>query len=170
MDEPGAVLLIHEAGLRASHGTWQLGSIAKAVRAVGWRGVLRGPVAFGGTVFLAVCRPREPLGAPGSPWLAGCLIPAADPRTAMREASLLAGYSRRAILVREPADPLDIQLQTALLDQGVVIECDGELTVLSTPGDVVPSPLQEHDGWLHDTRWLAFHQAVMAAKLLSHIH
>lgn len=170
MNEIDGKQLLHSAGLDAVRGAWGLGAIAEAVGAVGWCGDLRGPVVFGGTMFIAVCRRCEPLGAPGSPWLAGCLFPAADPRTAMREASLLAGYSRRAILVRNPADPLDIQLQTALLDQGAVIECDGKLTVLSTPGNVVPSPLQEPRGWQNDGRWLAFHRAVMAARLLTHIH
>lgn len=169
MEKLSSDQLIHSAVLRASCGNWGLSVITKAVEAVGWCGALRGPVAFGGAVFIAVCHPREPLGAPGSPWLAGCLFPAADPRKAMRRASLLAGYSRRAILVKDPTDPLDVQLQTALLDQGAVIECDGKLTVLSTPGDVVPSPLQEPDGWQNDSRWLAFHRAVMTATLLSDI-
>jgi hypothetical protein len=170
MDSLSPTLLIQRAGLRASHGCWTLETIKKAASAVGWCGALRGPVLFGGTAFIAVCRPSEPPGAPGSPWLVGCLFPAADPRAAMRDASLLAGYSRRTILVRDPSDALDIQLQTALLDQGAIADSNDKLIVLSTPGDVVPSPLQERDNWRNDERWLSFYQVVTRSRLLSHVH
>lgn len=81
----------------------------------------------------------------------------------MQQASLLAAYSARAIVVRDPQDVIDVQLQTALLDQGAVVERDGQLVVLSAPGDVVPSPLQYGDDWITCPRWNEFHRTIMAS-------
>src|SRR6266568_569394 len=146
----------------ASGTVWQPASIAGAVRSLGWRGAISGPVEFRGTSFVAVCGNGD-FGAPGSGWLVGCLVPAADPLPAMQDASLLAGYSARAILLRQGYDVVNIQLQTALLDQGAVIEDNGQFVVLSTPGDVVHSPLQDDDGWRTDSRWCDLRRVITAA-------
>ncbi len=161
--------LVQCAGLLASRGTWGLDSIVDAVHALGWRGTLCGPLTFRGTSFVAVHQPEVVVGPPGSPWLIGCLVPGADPRVAMGEASLLAGYARRAILLRGPIDVLDVKLQTALLDQGAVVEDDDMLSVLATPGEVVPSPLQQDAAWQTDRRWLEFCRAIRLAPLLRQV-
>ncbi len=156
-------VLIQEACLPASEGTWGLGSISAATDLLGWRGVLRGPINFRSTTFIAVHRDDISIGAPGSPWLVGCLVPGAEPRGAMQDASLLAGYSCRAILVKAPVDALDVRLQAALLDQGAVLDALDGLSVLSTPGEVVPSPLQQDGVWQEDHRWLALCEEITSA-------
>jgi hypothetical protein len=87
----------------------------------------------------------------------------------MQDASLLAGYSERAILLRQGYDLVDIQLQTALLDQGAVIEDNGQFVVLSTPGDVVHSPLQDDNTWRTDSRWCDLHRAITAARSIGRV-
>lgn len=161
--------LVQRANLPASEGTWGLDSISAAAHLLGWRGALSGPITFRSTTFFAVRRDDLPIGAPGSPWLVGCLVPGAEPRAAMLDASLFAGYGCRGILVRAPIDALDVRLQTALLDQGAVLDAPDGLSVLSTPGEVVPSPLQQDGAWQTDYRWCAFCEVITSAPQLGSI-
>ena len=163
-----------------------------AARAVGWHGEVRGPVDFGDVWFYAVLGDPVP-GPLGWGWRIGCVVVCTDAYVGLSQASLLAGYSRCLVAVDVPAvadpgsnpsmsagrgcrrpgvfDPVDVQLQAALLDQGVVVHedaalegCDGSgWSVLSWPGDVVASPLQRGDRWRRDGRWRRFHRAVTAA-------
>lgn len=145
---------------------WQVDTIVRAVDLLGWRGVLRGPVSFGGVEFIAVCSDR-PFGAPGSGWLVGSLVPDEDPFAAMRQAGLLAAYSARAILVRSFFDPVELQLQTALLDQGAVVAPGSRNPyVVSTAGGVVPSDLQDDEIWPTDRRWNALWLTVSMSGVL----
>ena len=74
----------------------------------------------------------------------------------MRDASLLAGYSPRSILVGEGADMLAVTVNAALLDQGMIIcHRDGRLDVIATPGPAVA-------GHGLDRRELALLEAVAA--------
>jgi len=141
----------------------ELDRIASAVTALGWSGTIRGPVYFGGVTFYAVTCPPAHFGPPGSSWLAGCLVSCTDPREGMQDASLLAAYSRRAILVRAPLDAIDmvdLQLHGALLDQGVVVQAGGHSTVVSWAGEVVASLLHHDEAWRHDARWRQFYGTV----------
>lgn len=159
--------LSQNTSLAAEH--WELETVVSAVRMLGWRGEVRGPVNFAGVRFVSVST-DEPIGAPGAGWLIGCVVPGVEARTAVQAASLLAGYSPRAVLVRECADVVDLQLETALLDQGAVLDSDGELTLLSEPGPVVPSPLQDVDTWQTDATWLSLHEAITSATRLARVH
>lgn len=161
-------LVSHVSAQLTASTEWSAASVRQAVHELGWSGDLRGPVSFAGTSFVAVLGSSE-LDAPGGRWLIGCLFPTDQPLSAIRDASLLAGYSPRAILTRADDDVLEIKLQTALLDQGAVIEERGQLTVLSAPGPVVQSPLQEADAWRTDPRWHEMYQAATGAPTLGHL-
>ena len=166
----------------------EVGVVACAAAAVGWAGTLRGPVEFHGTRFYAVVREPARFGPPQSGWLVGSVVAGTDPYAAMTEASLLAAYSSRLIAVHGPAvgrlDAVDVQLQAALLDQGVVAhdrtanKCGirttnaaaalppgGGCSVWAWPGEVVPSLLWLDDRWPTDHRWRAFYTAVTPAPL-----
>lgn len=150
----------------AASNRWHLDTITRAVRLMGWRGTLRGPVSFGGVEFVAVCTDRD-FGAPGSGWLEGCLVPEKNPESAMRQASLLAAYSSRAILVRPVADLIELQLQTALLDQGAVVDSgDRRPFIVSTAGSVVQSDLQDDAFWRTNRRWNALQLAISTSAPL----
>lgn len=146
--------------------SWELATVLEAVELLGWHGEVHGPVEFGGVRFVAVIGHDE-FGAPGGGWLQGCLVSVGKPREAVQDASLLAGYSPRAVLLRDPEDTVGLQLETALLDQGAVIETDGELMLLSKPGPTTPSPLQVGDVWRTDARWLSMRDAICAAERLA---
>jgi hypothetical protein len=161
---------------------------------VGWRGEVRGLVEFGGLEFYPVLGTRLRFGPPGSAWLTGCVVVCTDPYVGLHEASLLAGHSRRLSAVRTPPtkpktgakaghetaprigvfDAVDVQLQAALLDQGVVIQDTADIAdsgteprcgcaVLSWPGEVVASPLQRDNRWRRDRRRRTFYNTVTAA-------
>lgn len=169
----------------------ELRQAVRAARAVGWYGAVRGPVVFGGVQFYPVLLGPVLTGPPGSGWLAGCVVVCTDPYVGMQEASWLAGYSRRLIAIHTPSTPstpstrgaaaagtdagagldlVDVQLQAAVLDQGVVVQhCTAggsDLAgsgVLSWPGEIVASPLQHDDKWRSDCRWQAFCAAISFA-------
>lgn len=140
-------------------------SLVQSAAALGWRGTVRGPVCALGATFAAVCR-NVPAGPPGSAFIVGCIVTAEDVEAAISHASLLAGYTARAVLVRDPVDVIDLQLQTALLDQGAIVERGGQMDVVSAPGDVVPSDLQVGHRWRTDARWNGLMQAVQAAAVI----
>ena len=146
--------------------SWELDAVMTAIELLDWHGEVRGPVEFGGVRFIAVIG-HERFGPPGDGWLRGCLVSMGRPRETVRAASLLAGYTPRAVLLREPDDTVGLQLETALLDQGAVIEADGELTLLSKPGPAVASPLQVGDAWRTDARWLSLWNAISSAECLA---
>lgn len=173
-------------GARGTAWAGEFEVVAAAAAAVGWNGVLRGPVEFGGTRFYAVVREPAAFGSPESGWLVGCVVPGTDPYVAMSEASLLAAYGRRLIAVHGPGvrtrlDAVDVRLQAALLDQGVTIHDPttspasssspaspigaGGCSVLAWPGEVVPSLLWLDDRWPTDPRWRAFYHAVTTAPV-----
>lgn len=142
--------------------------IVDAAEALGWRGEVRWPVQAHGVTFAAVCGAAG-VGGPGSGWLAGCLVVSRDQTAAVQAASLLAGYSPRAVLVSDPQDVVDLQMQAALLDQGAVVVQDADVVAVSSPGDVVPSPLQVDDAWKFDEGWLELQHAVGSAPLIGEI-
>lgn len=167
--------------IAAACGDAEIVVMACAAAAVGWIGALRGPVEFHGTRFYAVVREPAVFGPPHAGWLVGSVVPGTDPYAAMTAASLLAAYTRRLVAVHGPAitrvDAVDVRLQAALLDQGVVahdrttgtsdttttatgavpaVSAAGGCSVWAWPGEVVPSLLWLDDRWPTDHRWRAF--------------
>ncbi|MBM7784799.1 hypothetical protein [Tenggerimyces flavus] len=114
----------------------------RAAELLGWPGLVVGPVHFGGVRFLAsievdeveherrqgagigpvVDRSRlnghDGLRPPAR--LIGCLVRERNHVTAVRQASLLAGYASRAVLVDANSDVVATTVDAAMLDQGVV--------------------------------------------------
>jgi len=128
----------------------QLNTPEIARRRLNGHGALRGDGAL-----------REHLAAGRAPVvrLLGCLVSEGDPARSLRDASQLAGYSPRSILVGEGADMLAVTVNAALLDQGVIIcHRDGRLDVVATPGPALAGHgLDRHE--------LALSEAVYAAWL-----
>ena len=75
-----------------------------------------------------ICGLRPPLR------LTGCLVAGLSPRTAVRDASMLAGYAPRAVLVPDDEDILGLLADAALLDQGVVLYGAADVNVLAHAG------------------------------------
>lgn len=149
----------------AAPGGWHQDDIVEAVRVMGWRGEIRWPVDFDDLTFAAVCS-GERVSGPGMGWLVGCVVPSSDQTLAVQDASQLAGYSARAVLVADPGDVIDLQLQTSLLDQGAVVKSDRHVVAVNPPGDVVPSPLQLDDAWKVDRRWSELQHAVLSSPVV----
>jgi len=131
----------------------------EAMRLLGWTGITVGPVTFSGVRFWtsvtvdwdehqrrlgegngAVCDRRE-LGRllQAGPddrrirpavVIRGCLVVDRDAATALQDASMLAGYSPRAVLIPE----LVVLVDAAVLDQGVVVTSASGLQRLALPG------------------------------------
>lgn len=194
--------------IAAAGASAELRAAVCAARAVGWRGEVRGLVEFGAVRFYPVLGAPVRFGPPGAAWLTGCVVVCTDPYVGLHEASLLAGYSRRLVTVHTPPadrptanatpprpdakagrrrrvfDAVDVQLQAALLDEGVVHQDDTRprlgsgvaaaagcrCAVLSWPGDVVAPPLQRDDRWRRDRRWRAFYNTVAAAPAQRRMH
>ena len=138
--------------------------VVQAVRQLGWQGQVAGPVRFGGLRFWAVAdldlvehdrrlsRSLGPIvdrdtlarcldttarksGEIGLPLrLAGCLVVAQNPQRAARDASLLAAYAPRAVLVPDACDVLGLLVDAAVLDLGVVCQGAGGMRLLMHAG------------------------------------
>ncbi len=127
--------------------------------ATGGGGVVVGPVVFGGVRFWAsveldaeeVARRREEDvsalvdsaalrahladGRPAAVRLLGCLVREHDAAQALRQASLLAAYAPRSVLIDETDDVLGVMVDASLLDQGVIVRRSrGQLDVVAGPG------------------------------------
>ncbi len=145
-------------------GSVEATSVVQAVRLLGWLGQVAGPVRFGGLRLWAVAdldlaehdrRLRRGLGPivdremlerrldeaarkPGEIGLplrlAGCLVVAQNPQSATQDASLLAAYAPRAVLVPDVCDVLGLLVDAAVLDQGVVCQGPGGMRLLAHAG------------------------------------
>jgi hypothetical protein len=119
-----------------------------ASEALGWRGTCVGPVRQLGTwVWPVVATPegctvefaenRDGIEASGDRGpevdLVGCLVVGEAARELLEAASLFAGYASRAIVVPDGAS-LDVMVDAAVLDQGVVALGANGVTVLSEAG------------------------------------
>lgn len=136
---------------------------AEAIRLMGWGACAVGPVEFGGVRFWAgVCIDRAehahriqmrtgpvldrgrlaaylelPQGSrtiQPTIRLLGCLVGDDDAVGAMRDASLLAGYAPRAVLIPDKEDLTALTVDAALLDQGIVVYRNGCLRLLAEAG------------------------------------
>jgi hypothetical protein len=130
-----------------------MATLVEAVKGLGWNGDVVGPLSFGGARFWAVTRIKLPDDFDdGEPevQLAGCLIAGAPPGV-VREASLLAAYAPRAVLVGHGHDLTGLLVDAAMLDQGVVAVGAGGAQVLATAGPRVKrGPVSIREQLLHD--------------------
>lgn len=146
-----------------SDGVVQATDAAEAIRLLGWGACAVGPVEFGGVRFWAgVCidrvehahrmrmkmgpvlerdrlaehleSPQESRTIQPAVRLLGCLVRDDDAGTAIRAASLLAGYAPRAVVVGNKDDLTALSVNAALLDQGIVIIQNGHLRLLTEAG------------------------------------
>lgn len=140
---PGGPLVGFQPSPRRNR--WNSGSMpnppaavcAQAVDRLGWAGDVAGPVDVFGVRFLAVVRIGE------DPWdgeipdltVVGCLFTTGGVSALQREASLVAAYAPRAVLVPEGGAGLAAQVDAAILDQGLVsYDRSGEIRVLVPAG------------------------------------
>ena len=136
---------------------------AEAICLLGWGSCAVGPVEFGGVQFWAGVRidrtehahrvrarmgpvverdilaqylesRQRPRTIGPAVRLLGCLIADDDAASAMRAASLLAGYAPRAVLIQDKEDLTALTVDAALLDQGIVVIQDGRLRLLAEAG------------------------------------
>jgi hypothetical protein len=104
-------------------------TIEEAAECLGWVGDTAGPVSFGGVSFWAVADFGGPADGEGRPdvRLSGCLLAGHAGHSGhassalMRQASLLAAYTPRAVLVADGQDLTGVLVDAAILDQGVVV-------------------------------------------------
>lgn len=112
-------------------------ALAEAAERLGWHGDVVGPIDFGGARFWAVV---DVGGAPdllaqrNSVQLVGCFFVGTAGTAITEEASLLAAYSPRAVLVADTDDVTDLMMEAAILDQGVVVRGPSTVEVLVSPG------------------------------------
>jgi hypothetical protein len=128
-------------------------TVLEAVKGLGWDGDVVGPLSFGGARFWATARVQMPedfeRGRPEMQ-LVGCLI-AGSPPSVVREASLLAAYAPRAVLVSQDQDLTGLLVDAAVLDQGVVAVGPDGTQVLATAGPRVSGgPVSVREQLLHD--------------------
>jgi hypothetical protein len=136
---------------------------AEAILLLGWGGCAVGPVAFSGVRFWAgidvdsnehARREQAGIGpvlardalaellvsgeflTPLRPAvsLLGCLVIGHDATMATQDASLLAGYAPRAVLVPDTEDLVALMVDAAVLDQGIVVSQDSNVQLLANAG------------------------------------
>src|SRR4249919_2432865 len=93
-------------------------AVVEAAEALGWDGEVVGPLSFGGARFWAVAQItilEEGQEERPDVRLAGCLVSGAAPDVAS-EASLLAAYAPRAVLVDQGEDLTGLLVDAAILD------------------------------------------------------
>jgi hypothetical protein len=144
----------------------QPAALVRAVETLGWWGELRWPVRFSGLTFAAVHRSEsDPLAGPGERWLVGCLVLGED-RSAVADASLLAGYSRRAVLLSEDSEALPAAVDAAVLDVGLVLDSVHATVLMTDAGPVVESHPTSGD-CRRDHRWARFVRAILATPAVA---
>lgn len=118
-------------------------TLVDAASKLGWRGEVIGPVSFGGVTFWAVCDESGTDASVGDDELqrrlSGCLFGGSSGEALVHDASLLAAYAPRAVVVDDDADVIGLLVDAAVLDQGVVAVGAQGVRVLSTAGPRVAS-------------------------------
>src|SRR5690349_4861087 len=118
-----------------------MATLVEAIKGLGWDGDVVGPLSFGGARFWAAARIHMPQSRKSDRpevQLVGCLIAGAPP-SVVREASLLAAYAPRAVLVNHGQDLTGLMVDAAVLDQGVVVLEQAGVRILATAGPRVSS-------------------------------
>lgn len=118
-------------------------AVADAAASLGWEGVPVGIRMCGSDAWaIASLAPSPAVGASGGlpVAIAGVLV-VGDARSKPTErASVFAGYCPRAILVPSGRDVLSMQMDAAVLDQGVVVAAKTGTRKLSDAGPTVANP------------------------------
>jgi hypothetical protein len=131
-------------------------TLAEAAQQLGWDGTVLGPIEFGGARFWAIARgtPADAGGTePPSVHLAGYLLTGPARTDLVREASLLAAYVPRAVLVDGRRDLTGLLVDAAVLDQGVVVigPEESRVRLLATAGPrIAHGPLSAREQDLLD--------------------
>ncbi|WP_028652649.1 hypothetical protein [Nocardioides halotolerans] len=116
--------------------------------ALGWSGICVGPVRQMGTdVWPVISMGRSHGSRVGADEveLVGCLVAGEASAALVASASLFAGYAPRAIVISGEA-PLEVMVDAALLDQGVVAVAADMVEVLGLPGPRVQPRTREPRG------------------------
>jgi hypothetical protein len=121
--------------------------VAEAADRLGWDGAVVGQVEFGGARFWAIVQVHPGYGTDRPVvHLAGCLFVGPALPDLLREASLLAAYAPRAVLVDGQDDLTGLVMEAAVLDQGVVVSEGAQVRLLTAAGPRVacgPSDARE---------------------------
>lgn len=113
--------------------------IQRAAASLGWEGTPV-PVRWAGENAWAIASwASNPLANSGaSVQIAGVMVTGSARSRPTQRASVFAGYCRRAVVITEGRGVLPVQVEAAVLDQGVVVVGPHEVRLLSAPGDVQP--------------------------------
>jgi hypothetical protein len=139
--------------------------VTDAADRLGWDGDVVGPVEFGGARFWAVVKvhPGNGIDRPVV-HVAGCLFVGPARSDLLREASLLAAYAPRAVLVDTKDDLSGLVMEAAVLDQGVVVSEGGQVRLLTAAGPrVARGPADAREQALLDSVYQAWLVQVQAA-------
>jgi hypothetical protein len=130
-----------------------MATLVEAIKGLGWDGDVVGPLSFGGARFWAAAQIQMPEYRESERpevQLVGCLVAGAPP-SVVREASLLAAYTPRAVLVDHDQDLTGLMVDAAMLDQGVVVVEEAGVRILATAGPRVSSgSVSVREQLLHD--------------------
>lgn len=141
-------------------------TVIEAAQALGWAGDVVGPVSFGGAQFWAVAQveaPEDDREDRSEVRLAGCIVAGLAHADVLREASLLAAYARRAVLVDQSEDLTALLVDAAILDQGLVAVGPSGVQVLSGAGPRVGcGPVSAREQQLLDDVFAAWQAARVA--------
>jgi hypothetical protein len=141
-------------------------TLVEAAERLGWSGDVVGPVAYGGARFWAVAQvtPADcsDEGRP-SVHITGCLFTGPARPDLLCEASLLAAYAPRAVLVQERGDLTGLLVDAAILDQGVVAVGPEGVRLLASAGPrVAPGPASPREQQLLDCVYSAWRAGQVA--------
>jgi hypothetical protein len=111
------------------------GAVASAAASLGWSGEVIGPIDFGGALFWAVgSRRTPPSDGVSELTLQGAIFHGRPARELMREASLVAAYCPRAVVVRDSKNVTELMMNAAMLDQGLLVDARDGMRVVVEPG------------------------------------
>lgn len=114
-------------------------AVSQAAVALGWNGT---PVAVrwaGESAWaIASLEPGQPAAPSSAVEIAGVVVTGTAGSRPAQRASVFAGYCRRAVLIPDDGDVLPVQVEAAVLDQGVVVAGRDGTRMLSAPGAARP--------------------------------
>jgi hypothetical protein len=156
-------------------------TLVEAAECLGWPGDVVGPISFGGTRCWAVVQVTPATASDrdlARVTLVGCLFTGSDHCDLLQEASLVAAYAPRAVLIAERGDLTQLLVDAAFLDQGVVAYSSDGVRLLAEAGPrVAQGPISGRERELLDAVFSAWRaaqpvarwddQAVLAAQAFS---
>jgi hypothetical protein len=151
-----------------------MATLVKAAECLGWLGEVVGPVYFGGARCWAVAQ-VPPATADDQVRarlrLAGCLFAGSNQRDLLQEASLVAAYAPRAVLIPERGDLTPLMVDAVFLDQGVVVHGSNGVRLLANAGPrVAQGPISQRERGLLDAVCSAWKAARAVSTTERHDH